>query len=78
MYFSTRWVCEISQFVSLIAMFSMADKVKSLSPNYRLVIASHSPSGIGETGLRVCPAERKALKLGCGVKTGTFSGPLCA
>ena len=57
---------------------SMGEKVKSLSPNYRLVIALHSPSGIGKTGLRVCNAEKKALKPGCEIKTDAFSGPVCA
>ena len=65
-------------YLSACAGCPIADKVKSLWPNYRLVIALHSPSGIGETGLRVCPAEKKALKPGCGIKTDAFSGPVCA
>jgi hypothetical protein len=55
---------------------SRADKVKALSPHHRLVIALHSPDGVGETGLRVCPAEKNTAKLGCGVKQDTFSGPV--
>src|ERR1035437_2810360 len=42
-----------------------ANKVKSLSPNHRSVIALHSPSDVVETGLRVCPSEKKARKLAC-------------
>ena len=41
-----------------------------------LVIALHSLDGVGETGLRVCPAEKNTAKLGCGVKQDTFSGPV--
>ena len=37
--------------------------VKSLSPNHRLVIALHSPSGVIETGLHLCPPVKKARKL---------------
>jgi hypothetical protein len=39
-------------------------KVKSLSPNHRFVIALHSPDGVVETGLRLCPPEKKGLKAG--------------
>jgi hypothetical protein len=53
-----------------------ADKVKALSPHHRLVIALHSPDGVGETGLRVCPAEKNTAKLGYGAKQDTFSGPV--
>jgi hypothetical protein len=42
-----------------------ANKVKSLSPNRRSVIALHSPSDVVETGLRVCPLEKKPRKLAC-------------
>jgi hypothetical protein len=41
-----------------------------------LVIALHSPDGVGETGLRVCPAEKNTAKLGYGAKQDTFSGPV--
>jgi hypothetical protein len=55
---------------------SIADKVKSLSPHHRFVITWHSPDGLIETGLRVCPSEKKARKLACGVESDTFSGPV--
>jgi hypothetical protein len=35
---------------------------KPLSPNDRLVIALHSPDGVAETGLPLCPLEKKASK----------------
>jgi hypothetical protein len=47
-------------------------KVKSLSPNYRFVIALHSPAGIIKTGLPLCPPKKKARKLACKFG-GTFS-----
>ena|SRR5208283_1317889 len=34
-------------------------KVNSRWPNPRLLIALHSPSPLGETGLRICPAEKR-------------------
>jgi hypothetical protein len=37
-----------------------ADKVKLLSLYHRFVIALHSPDGVVETGLRVCPPEKSA------------------
>jgi hypothetical protein len=55
---------------------SSADKVKSLSPHHRFVIALHSPDGVVETGLRICPPEKNAPKLACGVQRDTFSGPV--
>src|SRR5467141_1938952 len=30
------------------------------SPHHRFVIALHSPGGVAETGLRVCPPEKNA------------------
>ena len=33
-------------------------KVKSLWPNARLLIASHSPNTLLETGLHMCPPEK--------------------
>jgi hypothetical protein len=48
--------------------------VKVLSPHHRFVIALHSPGGVAETGLRVCPAEKNARKLARDVRTATFSG----
>jgi hypothetical protein len=58
------------------ARFLLPRKVKSLSPNHRFVIALHSPDGVVETGLLVCPAEKKAVKLDCGVRWDTFAGPV--
>ena len=52
------------------------DKVKSLSPNHRFVIASHSPDGVVETGLLLCPPEKKVRKLVREVQWDTFSGPV--
>jgi len=49
-------------------------EVKALSPHYRLMIALHSPEGIVETGLLVCPPERRVGKLARGDSTGHFSG----
>src|SRR5438105_14951872 len=40
-----------------------ADKVKSLSPHHRFVIALHSPDAVVETGLSLCPAQKNARKL---------------
>ena len=54
---------------------SSADKVKSLSPNRRFVIALHSPSGVVETGLRVCPSEKSGAKARLRSTRDTFSGP---
>jgi hypothetical protein len=39
---------------------SIAAKVKSLSPNRRLMIAVLSPDGLVETGLRERPPEKNA------------------
>ena len=38
------------------------------------VIALHSPAGVAETGLCVCPPEKNARKLAHGVRRDTFSG----
>jgi len=65
---SCRWFPGISR--------SYPPPVKSLSPNHRFVIALHSPDGVLETGLRVCPPEKKAVKLGYAVQRDTFSGPV--
>ena len=43
--------------------FPNAYEVKALSPHHRFVIALHSPGGVAETGLRVCPPEKNARKL---------------
>jgi hypothetical protein len=37
-------------------------KVKALLPSERFVIAFHSPSGLVETGLRICLLEKMAAK----------------
>jgi hypothetical protein len=50
--------------------------VKSPSPRHLFLIALHSPGGVAETGLLICPLEKKARNLACGVKSVTFSGPL--
>ena len=47
-------------------------KVKSLSPNHRIVIALYSPGGVVETGLPMCPPEKRARKLACGGSVGQF------
>jgi hypothetical protein len=52
-----------------------ASKVKSPSRRHRLVIALHSPGGVAETGLLICPSEKKARNLACEVKSAIFSGP---
>jgi hypothetical protein len=39
-----------------------AYEVKALSPHDRFVIALHSPDGVGEIGLCLCPAEKRARK----------------
>jgi hypothetical protein len=49
-----------------------ADKVKLLSLYHRFVIASHSPDGVVETGLRVCPPEKKRMKACERSKAGHF------
>jgi len=54
--------------------FPNAYEVKALSPHHRFVIALHSPGGVAETGLRVCPPEKNARKLARDVRRATFSG----
>jgi hypothetical protein len=51
-------------------------EVKSLAPHDQVVIALHSPSGLVETGLRICPSEKKAATLAHRQKVGHFSGPV--
>jgi hypothetical protein len=51
-------------------------QIKSPSPRHRFVIALDSPSEVAETGLLICPSEKKARNLSCDVKSATFSGPL--
>src|ERR1035441_8232573 len=55
---------------------SSADKVKLLSPHDRFVIALHSPDRVVETGLLVCPPEKKAAKLASSNEQDSFSGPV--
>jgi hypothetical protein len=50
-----------------------ADEVKSLSPHHRFLVALHSPNGVLETGLRVCPSEKKVAKLAYNLQQDTFS-----
>ena len=40
------------------AVFTFRTKVNSRSPNPQLLIALHSPNGLRETGLRMCPPEK--------------------
>ena len=54
--------------------FPSAYKAKAPSPNYRFVIALHSPEGVAETGLCVWPPEKNARKLARWVRRDTFSG----
>jgi hypothetical protein len=54
--------------------FANANEVKPLSPHDRLVIALHSPGGVAETGLCVCPPEKNARNLARDVRRTTFSG----
>jgi hypothetical protein len=56
------------------ATFVDANEVKPRSPHHRLMIALHSPGGVAETGLRVCPPEKSARKLARDVRRVTFSG----
>ena len=48
-------------------------EVKALSPHHRPVIALHSPDGLAETVLGLCPPEKTARKLACGIRQDTFS-----
>ena len=54
----------------------MLAKVKSRSPDHLFVIALHSPSGLVETGLRICPPEKMAERFAYGVQHDTFSSPV--
>jgi len=54
----------------------MPAEVKSFAPHDRFVIAFHSPSGLVETGLRICPPEKMAERFANGVQRDTFSGPV--
>ena len=45
-------------------------------PSDRFVIALHSPIGVAETGLPVCPPEKMAAMPAFGVQRDTFSSPV--
>jgi hypothetical protein len=55
---------------------SGSGKVKSASLNHQFVIAMHSPSGVVETGLLLCPSGIKAAKPANSFEQATFSGPV--
>ena len=56
---------------------SLPKKVKArTSPHHRFVIALHSPGGVVETGLLMCPSEKKAPNIASGVQRDTFSSPV--
>src|SRR5580658_227112 len=59
-----------------VVLCTSGPQIKSPSPRHRFVIALHSPKGVAETGLLICPSEKKARKLARDVKSDTFSGPL--
>jgi hypothetical protein len=42
----------------------------------RGVIALHSPEGVVETGLLLCPSEKRAAKAACHIEQDTFSSPV--
>jgi hypothetical protein len=52
------------------------DKVKSVSLNHRFMIASHSPDGVVQTVLLLCPSERKAAQSEICIEGVTLSGPV--
>ena len=47
-------------------------EVKALLPSERFVIAFHSPSGLVETGLRICPPEKMARRFAYGSSARHF------
>ncbi len=51
-------------------------KVKSLSPNHRIVIALYSPGGVVENRTADVPSREMARKLVCGVQWDSFSSPV--
>jgi hypothetical protein len=67
------------QTVSLVAELGskVLAKVNSPWPNRPLVIALHSPSGLLETGLRVCPLEKSQDKSPFAVGQSILSSPVC-
>jgi predicted small integral membrane protein len=46
-------------FVALRALANLLSKVNSLSPNPRILIALYSPNALRETGLHMCPPEKR-------------------
>ena len=57
-------------------MLPVLTKSSRLSPDHRFVIVFHSPDAVVETGLLVCPREKKAGRLDCRIGQDTFSGPV--
>jgi hypothetical protein len=57
--------------------FQGADKVNSLCPNPRLLIALHSPYPLLETGLRLCPAEKSRALTPFSAEQSVLYGPVC-
>ena len=66
-------ILRVGRAARLFTPFPNAYEVKALSPHHRFVIALHSPEEVVETGLRVCPPEKKATRLAYGVRRDTFS-----
>jgi hypothetical protein len=56
--------------------FPRLQKSSALSLHHRIVIAFPSPRGAVETGLLICPAEKKAAMLASAVEKDTFSSPV--
>jgi hypothetical protein len=50
----------------------LQDSLEALSPHHRFVIVMHSPGCVRETGLLVCPPEKKARKPACSIGQDTF------
>jgi hypothetical protein len=63
----------ISERISSVITQKRSPSVNT-SPHHRFVIALHSPGGVAETGLRVCPPEKNARKLARDVRRAIFSG----
>ena len=59
-----------------VSRLYLKTKLQTLSPHHRFVIAWHPPKGVAETGLRICPAEKKGAKARSRVESDTFSGPV--
>ena len=50
--------------------------LRSSPIKFRLALGWHSPGGVVESGLPMRPPEKKATKLGFGVRRDIFSGPV--